>query len=96
MTNMKKLMLARFLITFFCFYLLFSHNNILYSNEIEQNIFSNTKIVFSSYLDGDSDIYLINPDGSGLVNLTDDEYNNYLPTWSPDGEKIAFISLDEK
>ena len=49
-----------------------------------------TKIAFNAYLDGDSDIYIINPDGTGLVNVTDDQFNNFLPAWSPDGRKIAY------
>ena len=53
----------------------------------------NGKIVFSSFggHDGDHDIYTVEPDGSNLSRLTDD--NTYLdirPSWSPDGKKIVF------
>jgi dipeptidyl aminopeptidase/acylaminoacyl peptidase len=34
----------------------------------------------------------MNPDGSGQVNLTDDDSFNLTPAWSPDGTKIAFAS----
>ena len=38
------------------------------------------------------DIYIINIDGSGLQRLTNDPANDGLPTWSPDGRSIAFVS----
>ena len=37
------------------------------------------------------DICVVNPDGTGLKQLTDDG-DNYHPQWSPDGQKIAFCS----
>ena len=39
---------------------------------------------------GEKDIYLINPDGSGEVNLTQGQSEDESPTWSPDGSRIAF------
>ena len=44
------------------------------------------------------DIAVINPDGTGLVNLTPDDERlgtsfEACPSWSPDGSKIAFVSL---
>jgi dipeptidyl aminopeptidase/acylaminoacyl peptidase len=38
------------------------------------------------------DIYVMNADGSGLVNLTDSPTFDAYPSWSPDGERIAFAS----
>ena len=67
-------------------------NQIIYCEEAD---YKNTRIAFNSYLDGDSDIYIINPDGTGLLNITDDEYNNFLPSWSPDGRKIVYTSRPE-
>jgi Tol biopolymer transport system component len=38
------------------------------------------------------DVYLVDPDGGNLVNLTDSPSNDLDPTWSPDGSRIAFES----
>ena len=40
-----------------------------------------------------SEIYIMNKDGSNLINLLDNAANNVNPIWSPDGENIAFISI---
>jgi Tol biopolymer transport system component len=36
-------------------------------------------------------IYIMNPDGSGLMQLTSDDANT-SPAWSPNGQRIAFLS----
>jgi Tol biopolymer transport system component len=51
-----------------------------------------TKIAFESERDGNSEIYVINIDGSNVRRLTDDPGSDTYPVWSPDGEKIAFVS----
>ena len=48
------------------------------------------RIAFVSDRDGTSQIYVMNPDGSGLMQLTSDAASSVSPTWSPDGSKIAF------
>lgn len=50
------------------------------------------KIVFSSNRDGNLEIYLMNPDGSGVVRLTDHPTRDYDPVCSPTGEQILFVS----
>lgn len=50
------------------------------------------KIVFSSNRDGNLEIYLMNPDGSGILRLTDHPTGDYDPVWSPTGEQILFVS----
>src|SRR6266516_2940592 len=39
------------------------------------------------------DIYVIKSNGTGLTQLTTDPAYDASPTWSPDGSKIAFMSL---
>ena len=49
-------------------------------------------IAFASDRDGDFDIYLMNADGSGLQQLTRNDADDFEPTWSPDGQQLAFTS----
>ncbi len=55
-------------------------------------IISPGRIAFSSDRDGNMEIYVMNADGSGLTNLTNDAANDINPAWSPDGRQIAFAS----
>lgn len=50
------------------------------------------QIVFVSARDGNSEIYTVNIDGTGLTRLTNDVATDEFPTWSPDGQHIAFQS----
>lgn len=38
------------------------------------------------------DIFKIRPDGSDLTNLTNTAGNNFMGDWSPDGQRIVFVS----
>jgi len=51
-----------------------------------------SKIVFVSTRNGvaDTELYLMNPDGTNPVRLTDDTLDDRMPDWSPDSQKIAF------
>lgn len=52
---------------------------------------SGGKIVFESDYNGAYDIYIMNPDGSNLINLTNSSTTDDLrPRFSPDGQKILF------
>lgn len=53
---------------------------------------ANGKIAFESDRDGNSEIYVVNADGSGQTNLTNSPSQDTTPVWSPDGTKIAFTS----
>lgn len=53
---------------------------------------SGEQITFMSDRDGNYEIYIMNADGSGQVNLTNHDANDRRPSISPDGKRIAFIS----
>lgn len=48
------------------------------------------KIAFVREEDDQSDIIVMNADGSDPVNITNSPYNEHAPIWSPDGSQIAF------
>jgi serine/threonine-protein kinase len=50
------------------------------------------QIAFMSRRDGNWNIYVVNSDGTGLRQLTEDPAQDGLPAWSPDGRAIAFVS----
>jgi Tol biopolymer transport system component len=53
-----------------------------------------TKIAFIASGVGSTDIYVVNPDGSGLVDLSNDARYNNWPDWSPDGTKIVYYGQE--
>jgi Tol biopolymer transport system component len=47
-------------------------------------------IAFSDRLNGNSEIFILKPDGSHLQNLTKNQATDSSPAWSPDGRRIVF------
>ena len=50
------------------------------------------RIAFASNRDGNSEIYVMNADGTNQRRLTNHPKNDWSPSWSPDGKRIAFMS----
>ena len=50
------------------------------------------KILFTSERDVNYEIYMMNPDGSEQVNLTQHPADDLQAVWSPTGEQILFVS----
>ena len=51
-----------------------------------------SKLVIQSALGNNSDIFVMNADGTGFIQLTYDPAKDEFPTWSGDGNHIAFQS----
>ncbi len=52
-----------------------------------------SKIAFVSDRTGDEEIFVMNSDGTGLINLSNDWSSDYGPlTWSPDSTRVAWTS----
>jgi Tol biopolymer transport system component len=52
-------------------------------------------LLFSSMGDGDNDIYLLDVGRQISVNVTRNRADDHWPAWSPDGQRIAFVSNRE-
>ena len=51
------------------------------------------QIAFTSTRDGNLEIYVMDADGNNQIRLTNHPEHDYQPSWSPDGRRIAFVSV---
>ncbi len=45
--------------------------------------------------EGDNEIYVMNADGSGVQQLTNNAIDDAAPSWSPDGKRLAYHSYEQ-
>lgn len=78
-----------------------SHTTFAAPAKITQNMYTDTapswspdgsQIAFVSDRIGNSDVYLMLPNGEDLYAITADPAYDGMPTWSPDGMRLAFSS----
>ena len=60
--------------------------------QVSAKVPTTPKILFTSSRDGNYDVYIMNPDGSEQINLTQHRASDFVAVWSPTGDKIIFVS----
>ena len=71
---------------------LYIHDNDSTSSTPAPSPSNKRKIAFRSDRDGNSEIYVMDEDGTGVIRLTDTPAYDGYPSWSPDGTRLAFVS----
>lgn len=103
-TKMRKIVLILVGVSLLAFILFFKKNTVQYQTFSQQVVLKSPaseleklkgKIAFMSDRDGDWEIYIMNVNGSGLKKLTDNNFHDEYPRFSPDGKWIAFQSNRE-
>ena len=59
---------------------------------IQETVPPPSKMVFASTRDGNWEVYVMNPDGTGQVNITNNASTDWEPSLSPDGSQVVFSS----
>ena len=55
-----------------------------------------TKVVYETSIGGFQQIFVMNADGTGPKQITNEHVTHDSPSWSPDGKKIAYVYDDGK
>ena len=56
----------------------------------EGGVVAYSKIAFTSGDNRSTQVFIMNPDGSGVTQLTDDAGRRFHPDWSPDGTRLIY------
>jgi Tol biopolymer transport system component len=79
--------------------LVYSTPNVIFSSALRLNS-TGDKFVFAQTIVGTSDddceIFSVNVDGSNLCRITDNDFFDLYPAFSPDGDRIAFLSKRDR
>lgn len=59
------------------------------------DIDAQAQIAFVSNRDGNMEIYVMEVDGGNQRRLTTNRYQDWDPSWSPDGKQIALVSIKD-